>query len=109
MSKHRAGARQGLFIKHTGIAVAGVLLGLLLPSIAHAADRVLFMRLGPTKAALFVAQADGSGERAAGRLRPRWIMTRPGRPKATGSPLRPSATARPISTACIPTAAGWNG
>jgi Tol biopolymer transport system component len=36
----------------------------LLPSLAQAADRVLFLRLGPTKAALYVSQADGSGERA---------------------------------------------
>jgi Tol biopolymer transport system component len=39
-------------------------IALLLPSSGHAADRVLFSRLGPTGAALFVAQADGSGERA---------------------------------------------
>src|SRR6201996_4817743 len=36
---------------------------LLLPSIGHAADRVLLSRLGPTKAALFISQADGGGER----------------------------------------------
>src|SRR3954470_600084 len=34
----------------------------LLPSLSHAADRVLISRLGPTKAELFVARADGSGE-----------------------------------------------
>lgn len=37
---------------------------LLFPSFSHAADRVLISRLGPTKAALFVSQSDGSGERA---------------------------------------------
>src|SRR5438874_1658627 len=37
---------------------------LMLPPFAHAADRVLFSRLGPTQAVLFVSQADGSGERA---------------------------------------------
>ncbi len=36
---------------------------LLCPSFARAADRVLISRLGPTKAALFISQADGSGER----------------------------------------------
>jgi len=35
---------------------------LLLSSIGHAADRVLLSRLGPTKAALFISQADGGGE-----------------------------------------------
>jgi Tol biopolymer transport system component len=38
--------------------------GLLLPSLSQAADRVLFLRLAPTKAALYVSQADGSGEHA---------------------------------------------
>ncbi len=37
--------------------------GLLLPSFAHAADRVLFLRLAPTKAALYLSGADGSGYR----------------------------------------------
>jgi len=37
---------------------------LLFPSFARAAERVLLSRIGPTRAALFVAQADGSGERA---------------------------------------------
>ena len=36
---------------------------LLFPSFAGAADRVLFSRLGPTRAALYTSQADGSGER----------------------------------------------
>lgn len=35
----------------------------LFPTFGHAADRVLFSRLGPTRAALFVSKADGSGER----------------------------------------------
>ena len=35
---------------------------LLLPSLASAADRVLISRIGPTRAALFVAEADGRGE-----------------------------------------------
>ena len=35
---------------------------LLLPSFAHAADRVLLSRLGPTGAGLFIAQSDGRGE-----------------------------------------------
>ncbi len=38
--------------------------GLLLPSLACAADRVLFLRIAPTKAALYLSQADGSGEHA---------------------------------------------
>jgi TolB protein len=33
-------------------------------SSAQAADKILIARLGPTKAALYVSQADGSGERA---------------------------------------------
>ncbi|HZQ40329.1 MAG TPA: hypothetical protein VFA87_06035, partial [Rhizomicrobium sp.] len=37
---------------------------LLFPSFSRAADRVLISRLGPTKGALFVAKADGSGEHA---------------------------------------------
>jgi Tol biopolymer transport system component len=35
---------------------------LLLPSVARAADRVLFLSLAPSKAALYLSQADGSGE-----------------------------------------------
>jgi len=38
--------------------------GLLLPSLAGAADRVLFARLGPTRAGIYLSQADGGGERA---------------------------------------------
>ena len=43
---------------------AACCLVLLFPSFAGAADRVLLSRLGPTKAALFVSGANGSGERA---------------------------------------------
>ncbi len=35
---------------------------LLFPSFSRAAERVLLSRLGPTKAALFISKADGSGE-----------------------------------------------
>ena len=41
-----------------------VCFALMLPSFAHAADRVLLSRLGPTKAALYLSGADGSGEHA---------------------------------------------
>lgn len=37
---------------------------LLVPSFSRAADRVLISRLGPTKAELFIAQANGGDERA---------------------------------------------
>ena len=36
--------------------------GLLLPSLVQAADRVLLLSLAPTKAALYLSNADGSGE-----------------------------------------------
>ena len=52
----------------TRILPLAACLTLMLPAFAHAAahanERVLFSRLGPTQAALFVAQADGSGEHA---------------------------------------------
>jgi TolB protein len=43
---------------------AACCMGLLLPSFSQAADRVLFARLAPTKAVLYVSQADGGHERA---------------------------------------------
>ena len=46
------------------VLLAACCVVLLFPSFAGAADRVLFSRLGPTKAALLISRADGSGERA---------------------------------------------
>src|SRR3569833_1932054 len=45
------------------VLIAACCFTLLFPSFGNAADRVLLSRLGPTKAALFVAEADGSSER----------------------------------------------
>ena len=50
-------------MKHA-LFIAACCAGLLLPSLACAADRVLFLRLGPTKAALYLSHPDGSGEHA---------------------------------------------
>src|SRR5271156_5221164 len=51
-------------MKRALFAAAMLAAGLLLPSLACAADRVLFLRLAPTKAALYLSGADGSGEHA---------------------------------------------
>jgi Tol biopolymer transport system component len=77
-------------------------------SIGHASDRVLFDRIGPTQAALYVAQADGSGEYAllpseALDYNPAWS------PKGDWIAFTRSATARPTCIVCILMVRAWSG
>ncbi len=46
------------------LLIAACCASLFFPSLAKAADRVLFLHLGPSKAMLYLSQADGSGEHA---------------------------------------------
>ena len=77
---------------------------LLCPSFARAASRVLLSRIGPARAAPFPSPRPVAA--ASGPCLPplRWIVIRPGRQRAAGSPLRQSATGRPIFVASTPTA-----
>jgi Tol biopolymer transport system component len=72
-SKHISMGLAGLFaagrdsaapIVKRSLFVAACCTTVWIPSLAQAADRVLFLRIAPTKAGLYLSQADGSGEHA---------------------------------------------
>ena len=86
-----------------------LLLVLAAPAAAEEKARIFVDQWSPTRSVLYIAEADGSDPRKLLAGSDRNYNASFSRTTASGWCSRPSATARPTSSACAPTVSAWSG